>query len=664
MPKDRIGVGGYMSDITEEYKQQKARERMLKRNRLLLKVLIHNFDSKQEQLDYALHALLDLSESQYGYIYFYDEETQRFVLNTWSQGVMKECSVPGTPKEYELANTGIWGEVVRQRKSIIVNDFPKPNPLKKGFPKGHVQLQKFMSAPVIFDNKIVAVVGLGNKKTDYDQTDVDEVTMLMSGVWSAVLRKESRDTLLYERNKYYRTLLAIGDGVIVIGCNKRIKFMNSVAEKLTGWTAEEALNQDFQSVIPLIYEKGCPSLNETIGKVCKTGESQEPEHHAVLFSEKGARHYIELSAMPVSDEEGVLADIVLVLRDVTESKHQAERIEYVSFHDSLTGLYNRLFFEKQLRRMDTEDNLPISILLGDVDGLKLTNDIFGHAYGDLLLKKVAKALRKVCRQEDIIARWGGDEFALVLSKTSPVQAREIVRKIKIEVARHEVRGVRCALSMGFDTKTSPSVDITRILSNAETKMYSAKTLGRSSVQRRELDEIVNAWYANSEEERRHAERVGEMCGEFGEVLGLAKSDIKGLTRAAHLHDIGKVVLEPELLKSERKLSPTEEKELMQHPLVGYRILNYFDQTLALAETVLAHHENWDGTGYPKGLKGEEIPLPARIIAVVGAYDRLVHKPDGPNHQNKKAALNQIRSRSGTEFDPNIVRLFVEWIKDK
>ena len=131
----------------------------LNRNMILADVLTRNFKNRQEQLDYVLHEALKLTESQYGYVYLYDEEKQEFSLNSWTKSVIEECEVVMKSSVYKLDTTGIWGEVVRQKKPIIINDFEQPNPHKKGYPKGHVALKKFMSVPVIIDEKIVAVVG-------------------------------------------------------------------------------------------------------------------------------------------------------------------------------------------------------------------------------------------------------------------------------------------------------------------------------------------------------------------------------------------------------------------------------------------------------------------------------------------------------------------------
>ncbi len=664
MANGSFGVGGYIVDITIELEYHNNREKALQKNQLLLDVLGLTFDSKQEQLDYALHQILKLSGSQYGYIYLYDEEKQEFTLNSWTNGVMDECLIENAPKVYQLAYTGIWGEVVRQRKPIIVNDLTTPSPLKKGYPKGHVQLQRFMTVPVFIDGRIVAVVGLGNKLSDYQESDVYEITVIMNGVWNAVQRRESTELLGYERHKYLQILLSIGDAVIVVDCHKKIAMINAVACKLTGWSSKDAIGKYYKEVFVLSHEQDGVSIEDPIEKVFDTRDVQQLGNHAILTSKYGKKYNLEDSASPFPDDKRDFAGVVIVFRDVTDKKIQRKKIEYMSFHDPLTGLYNRRFFEEEMHRIDTVRNLPISIIMGDVNSLKLTNDIFGHSFGDVLLKSIADMMHSACRADDIIARWGGDEFVLLLPRTSYEDAANISQRIKKEVSELQIRAVRGSISIGYDSKTQADEDIVHTLNRAESKMYSVKTLEHEEVQNFELNSIINTLYENNEQEKGHSERVCSICREIGRALDLPESDVQKLALAGRLHDIGKIALEPELLDRNHIPNSAEWNEIKQHPVVGYRILNYFSETLDVAEAVFSHHEHWDGNGYVKGLKGEAIPLFSRIIAVAESYDRLVNTPLIQFSKSSEAAVDELKQRAGTRFDPKIVDVFAKIISTK
>lgn len=664
MLSGRIGVGAYVQEITKERENEKRKEKTLYRHMILVDMLSHRFKGKREQLDYVLNEALKLTESQYGYIYLYDEEKKEFILNSWTKGVMEECTVVQKQTKYQLEETGIWGEVVRQRKPILVNDFGQPNPLKKGYPKGHVELKKFMSVPIFFEDKIVAVMGLANKHSDYDESDVYEIILLMSGIWNAVKRREALENLSYERNKYLQTLISIGDGVMVVDKNGKIEMLNHFAERLTGWSENEAKGKHYKEVLILFQENPNHVINDPIEKVFTTNIIQKYDDYQVLTSKDGTSYYIENSAAPIKDYSNTTVGVVLVFRDVTEKKEHRRKIEYLSFHDSLTGLYNRRFFEEEMNRLDTERNLPISIIMGDVNGLKLTNDIFGHEFGDMLLESVAKVLRKVCRADDIIARWGGDEFVLLLSQTNFEEAEKIVARIKGEFAKEQIKAIKGSISVGFDVKQNLTEDIAQILDNAEEKMYSAKTIERDSIQSSVLDAIIRMLHKGSAREKEHSVRVSELCQGLGRALSFSDVDIRKLKDAGYFHDIGKIVLNPKLLSKNQLFTKEELSEIRKHAIVGYRILNSFYETIYIAEYVLAHHERWDGNGYPKGLKGEEIPMLSRIIAVVDIYDRMIHSIDNNKTMSKEEAVKAIRENAGKYLDHEIVEKFISMLVTK
>ena len=316
----------------------------------------------------------------------------------------------------------------------------------------------------------------------------------------------------------------------------------------------------------------------------------------------------------------------------------------------------------ELGRADTEDNLPISIIMADLNGLKLSNDVFGHDVGDELLIKAAGALKKSCRDDEIIARIGGDEFAILLTKTRYEDALRVISRIKDGLAREKIDIIQCSMSVGCDTKTLVSQNIELTLKNAENEMYKDKSLSRSRVDADMLSMIIMSLYRKCPYEEQHSMNVGDLCRSFGETLRLPEPEILQLARAGMFHDIGKICIGEDILNKRGSFEIEEKLAFKQHPVIGYRLLNLFDNTLNLAEAVYSHHERWDGTGYPRALRESEIPLFARIIAIAGRYDRFIY-----GYQDKpvssERALQMLREEAGFLFDPQLVQVFIGMIGD-
>lgn len=380
----------------------------------------------------------------------------------------------------------------------------------------------------------------------------------------------------------------------------------------------------------------------------------------VFWRGDGTSFDVEYYAYP-QYKDGEVVGAVVTFWDITERKNNNEKIKYLSCHDYLTGLYNRSCFENALIEIDKEINLPISIIFADVNGLKLTNDIFGHTAGDALIKKSAEVLKKVCREQDVVARVGGDEFILVLPNTQQAEAKNIINKIKHEISNEKIEAIKCSMSLGCATKKIAFEDIHRIIEIAEDQMYKDKVVFQKENKSELLDTIIDTLHKKSSAEKQHSLNVSQLCQRIGESLALVEADISKLKKVGFLHDIGKIVLNENILKKGDELADNEVIEMQQHPVIGYRILNLFDETVNLAEGVYSHHEKWDGSGYPKGIKGEQIPLISRIIAVAEAYDTIIRQR-GDSEISQQAALDEIMELSAIKYDPKIVEVFVNMIK--
>lgn len=473
--------------------------------------------------------------------------------------------------------------------------------------------------------------------------------------------KELEQTIREERNLFKTTLHSIGDGVISTDHNGNIDIMNVVAERMTGWSNEEAKGIPFVAVFNIMNEYSRSKCFDPVERVLETGEVVELENNTVLVSRLGEEIPVEDSAAPIRDEHGRLTGVVVVFRDCTEKREKQQKIQYLSYHDQLTGLYNRHFFEEELSRLDVERNLPFTIAMVDVNGLKLTNDAFGHGAGDMLLKKVAEVLKKECRTDDIISRIGGDEFVILLPKTSRQDAELVVRRIHKAIEHQGNANIVISISIGLETKESSDQEIKEIFAKAEDYMYRNKITESQSMRNQTIKVIMQTLNEANKREKLHSERVSKLCRKIGEAMELDDETLRELEMTGLMHDIGKIAINNDILNKPGKLTEIEYEEIKKHPEISYHILKSADVYTRLAEHVLSHHERWDGKGYPRGISGEEIPLPARIIAVADAYEAMTASRPYKRSFSHDEAIDELKRCAGTQFDPVVIAACIkEW----
>ena len=365
--------------------------------------------------------------------------------------------------------------------------------------------------------------------------------------------------------------------------------------------------------------------------------------------------------IPVLDANGEAWGVVGLSRDITRQKALEEKLRYLSEIDILTGLYNRHSFEEKIRSLNKERYLPLGIIMGDVNGLKLVNDTLGHLEGDDLLKDMAKVLKETCNTKGDVFRWGGDEFIVLLPCCNEVQCEKVVDEINIACKEYDKNLIQLSISLGAGIKTSLDENIYGCIRKVEEKVYRQKLLREKSMKSSILDTLKKSLEEKNMETTENTQRVVENAVAVGKMMGFKIAELDELTIAAEFNDIGKIAVPEELLLRPGKLTNEEFELLKTHTEKGYRIIQASGELTNVAKCVLTHHERWDGKGYPLGLKGEEIPLMARIINVVDAYDVMMTERPYKRAMSQQEAMEELQKCRGTQFDPEVVQKFVTYL---
>jgi len=381
----------------------------------------------------------------------------------------------------------------------------------------------------------------------------------------------------------------------------------------------------------------------------------------VTLDHNGNRVIEESFKAPVINEKGEVWGIVGLARNITTQKNLEDRLRYLSYNDTLTGLYNRTYFEEKIEELNSGEHLPLGIIMGDVNGLKLVNDSLGHLEGDRLLKSIASVLNKTCGDKGFVFRWGGDEFMILLPNCNEYDCENMIEKIRNECKKNEYNYIELSIALGEVVKYSTEEDIYKCIKEVEDRVYRQKLLEHSSVRSSMMNSLKKSLEAKNMETEEHTERVESYALEIGKRYGFKSSQMDELMIIARLHDIGKIAIEEDILLKPGPLTTNEFNIMKTHAEKGFRIINASNEIMNVAKCVLTHHEKWDGSGYPLGIGGEEIPLMARIIAIADSYDVMTNDRVYKKAMSKEEAIKELRRCAGTQFDPKLVDLFLKYL---
>ncbi len=473
----------------------------------------------------------------------------------------------------------------------------------------------------------------------------------------------AKEALRLSEAKHKAMIANITDVIAVISRSGPVTYISPNINTLFGWTPEEITGSSLSKlIIPLDPEANLDELiTPTLSNSVRLTE-------CLCRRKDGTHRTVRLTAVNLTDNPDI-GGILINFHDITESKQRENEILYLSYHDALTGLYNRAFFDEEKKCLDMSCYLPLSIIMGDVNDLKVANDTFGHNEGDKLLVAISQTIKTACRKNDIAARTGGDEFCVLLPCTPAAAAQAICERIQKACREYDGTpwgrlAVQPGIALGCATKTSMDQPIDRIQKKAEDGMYQSKILARNSAHGAMISSIKTAMSDKSQETADHSDRMLAFSRALGRELCFSEQQLTDLDLLSMLHDIGKICIRSDILSKPGVLSDEDWEEIRRHPEEGCRIAQAALELTRVAEYIRCHHERWDGTGYPAGLSGEEIPLHSRIIAVVDAYDAMTHNRPYRKALAPEVAVHELVSNAGTQFDPVIARVFVEKVLGK
>ena len=489
-------------------------------------------------------------------------------------------------------------------------------------------------------------------------------------------RKLAEEKLLDANQRLLDIIDFLPDATFVVDNKGVVIAWNNAIEKMSGLPKKDIIGKgNYAYAVPL-YGKPRPLL---LDYILKNTTGQESPYYdiksrgKVIFAEtyapglyKGKGAMLWATASPLYDKEGCLVGAIESIRDITDRKHMERQLTYLSKHDNLTGLYNRSYFEYMIRRYEAESQCQVSIIVCDVDGLKLVNDTIGHEAGDRLLIAATNAIKKALRQKDLVARVGGDEFAILLKENNEALVEEVCRRIETSISKYNRANSRLPLSIsvGYAVNKDSGTSLLNLFKEADNNMYRRKLHRKRSTRSSLVQTLMKALEARDFITEGHGDRLQYLVANLAKEINLPDHTINDLRLLARFHDIGKVGIPDRILFKPGPLTPEEAKEMQRHSEIGNRIALSSADLVPIADWILKHHEWWNGSGYPLGLKGEEIPMECRILAIVDAYDAMTSDRPYRRAMPHRAALRELAKCAGTQFDPLLVKQFIKLMDAK
>ena len=470
-----------------------------------------------------------------------------------------------------------------------------------------------------------------------------------------IFKQLASDEVALQKAYFEQLFESSPEGIIMVDNDGNIMNLNRGFEQLFGYTLEEikALNLDKLISPEHLYDEARNLSAKVRGGELVQAETIRRDKHGTLI-------HVAILGYPIFVNRRQVG-LYAIYSNITERKEAEAKLHYLSFHDPMTGLYNRTYFELQMKLFEETWPQQMGIIICDIDGLKIVNDTLGHDKGDNLLIVAAKILKMCVRKKDVLARIGGDEFAIFLPACEIRELESVTSRIHTAIIDYNTTQQELPLniSVGYAVtrnKTLPSVS--DLFKEADNNMYREKLHRRQSNRSAIVQTLTTALEVRDFITEGHAERMQNLVRNMAESLEVPERSIKELQLLAQFHDIGKVGIPDRILFKTGPLTAEEYQEMKRHSDIGYRIAQSSPDLIPISDWILKHHEWWDGSGYPLGLSGDDIPLECRILAIADAYDAMTtYRPYKKTMTHSEAIAELIRC-AGTQFDPFLVEKFI------
>jgi diguanylate cyclase (GGDEF)-like protein/PAS domain S-box-containing protein len=612
--------------------------------------LIHR-RNPTELLSMIVTAATRLVGTEHGFIYLLDKSRKAFRrthgLGMYQQDIGRKIA----------ANKGIVGMVRKTGRPAVINDYAAwraKNPESVQFDAIVAVLQ----IPLKSAGQVIGTIGLtyceSGKKFGSDEVSIlgrfaemasialDNATLIETS------ERENQERCIAEAS-LQAMINAIPDLLFVL--RRDGTFIDCHAGSETFHIPRELF---IGNNLTVIFSQPLATLMlQKINRAFETNITQQLEYE--LLEGKSTSHFEARIAVSGADQ------VLAICRNVTERKRMEDQLTHLSLHDALTGCYNRTFFEEEMHRWEKQRDKPVSLLMCDVDGLKIVNDSLGHGAGDEILKNVADILRHSFRPGDIISRIGGDEFVVLMTPNSIKSCENACQRIKKHIQKYndENPTLPISLSLGYAVSRQFPVDMNSLFKEADNNMYREKLHQKNSARSAIVQGLVKALEMRDFITEGHGDRLQNLVEDFARALGLPESSMPDLRLLAHFHDIGKVGIPDSILFKPGPLTLEERSTMQKHCEIGHRIAMSTPDLAPIAGWILKHQEWWNGKGYPLGLKEDAIPLECRILSIVDAFDAMTHDRPYRKGLDPSVAAQELHRCAGTQFDPYLVDRFAK-----